>query len=604
MHESPLTLALIAILVLGVCAQWLAWRLRWPAIVVLVIFGLIAGPASGLLVPSRDLGEIVDPIIKLCVALILFEGGMSLRWHEWREAGAGVRRLLFPALPLNFLLGSLAAHYIGGLSWAVAMVFGAIITVTGPTVIMPLLRQAGLRRRPASFLKWEAIINDPIGALLAVLVFQFFVARAADAPVVDVLLRMGLGAAVALLLGWGGARLLASGMERGWIPEYLKPPVMLMAVLVTYGLANAVQPEAGLLTATVMGMVLANSGLADVEELRRFKEYLTVMLVSTVFILLTSDLRPETLLHLDWSALALILAVLLVVRPVSILIATLGSDMSWQERALVAWIAPRGIVAAAVAGVFGPALQAAGFAQSELLTPLIFVLVLVTVVAHGFSLPWLAGRLGLRASERHGVLIVGASPWSVELGRLLADRGVYVLIADANWQNLRAARLAGLKYYYGEILSEAAEETLDLSDIGYLLAVSDNDAYNSLVCSRFVPQFGRDRVFQLATAAEEQPKQMHHTLKGRTLFKGDARFEWLLERHYLGWRFQITPITAGYTAQDYFAAMVTEALPAVLLRASGALVFRHSDNLLKPEAGDTVVAFLSPQARAERKNGG
>ncbi|HEX5513030.1 MAG TPA: sodium:proton antiporter [Gammaproteobacteria bacterium] len=595
MDESNIGQVIVLIAVLGIGAQWLAWRLQWPAIVLLCLFGVLAGPVTGLVVPSRDLGAVVEPVIRLCVAVILFEGGLTLRWHELREAKHGVRRLLFPALPLSWLLGTFAARYIGGLEWAVALVFGAIIVVTGPTVILPLLRQAGLRRRPASYLKWEGIINDPLGALLAVLVFQYF-AFAGQGGTLQLLTNLALGAVVAAALGAGAALLLARFLGRGWVPEYLKPPVLLVLVFIVYVAANAVQPEAGLLATTVMGVVLANVRLSDIDELRRFKEYLTILLVSVVFILITADLKAETLTHLSWRALALILAVLFLVRPLAIGLSTIGSDMTWQERLLVGWIAPRGIVAAAVAGVFGPGLVAAGYADGEMLVPLVFALIIATVVLHGFSLGWLARRLGLAAAERRGLLIVGATPWSLELAKTLRELGIQVLMVDSSWHRLRGARLEGIDFFYGEILSEATEARLELSDIGYLLAATDNDAYNTLVCSNFVSLFGRDHVFQLQRAQDEDSKQLAHTLGGRELVGREARYDVLLQRYYQGWRFQKTPITEEFSADDYFSRVNKDAMPFMLVRASRALVLRYGDKVLKPEPGDTMIAFASPAA--------
>lgn len=604
MPESHLTDVLVLIAVLGVGAQWLAWRLRWPAIVVLCAFGLAAGPLAGVLVPSRDLGPMVHPVIQLCVAVILFEGGLSLRWHEFREARSGVRRLLFPALPLNWFLGSLAAHYVGGLAWPVALVFGAIIVVTGPTVIMPLLRHAALRRRPASYLKWEGIINDPLGAMLAVLVFQFFVTLQAPSPTVEVIARLVGGVVVGVAMGWVTARFMVWLFLRGQVAEFLKPPVLLVTVLVVYALANAVQAEAGLLAATVMGMVLGNSGLADIQEIRRFKEYLAVLLVSTVFILLAADVNAGMLALLDWRAVALIATVIFVVRPLAIWTATIGTPMSYAERGLVAWIAPRGIVAAAVGGVFAPEMVMAGYPQAQVLTPLVFALVLATVILHGFSIRTVALKLGLASRDRHGLMLVGASPWSVALASRLRELGVYVIICDQSWHRLRPVRLAGIPYFYGEVLSETAEQELDLSDIGYLIAATDNDAYNALVCSRYVRDLGREYVFQLPTDAEDQPRQIQRPLTGRPLYGREARYEELQGRYYRGWRFQRTRITRGYRADAYFSGLGEDTMPMLAVRVQGGLRLREAGRALAPEPGETVLAFMSPHAQDQRRPAG
>jgi len=601
MPDYGLTNVLVLIAALGIGAQWLAWRLRIPAIVVLCLAGLAVGPATGTFVPHRDLGDLVHPVIQLCVAVILFEGGLSLRWHEFREARTSVQRLFIPALPLNWLLGSTAAHYIGGLSWPVSLVFGAIIVVTGPTVIMPLLRHAGLRRRPASFLKWEGIVNDPLGALLAVIVFQFFVALQAETPLSAVTVGLVIGILGGAAIGWGVGRIMVQAFIAGQVAEFLKPPVMLMSVFLAYAAGNAVQQEAGLLATTVMGMVVGNSGLADIQEVRRFKEYLAVLLISTVFILLAADVDRDIISQLDWHAAALIAAVVFLVRPVAILLATLGTPMRWQERLFVAWIAPRGIVAAAVAGVFAPEMAAAGYPEAEKLTPLVFALILTTVILHGFSVRSVAMWLGLASRDRHGLMIVGASPWSVEFARVLREQGVYVIVCDQSWHRLRPVRLAGIPYFYGEILSETAEEHLDLADIGYLLAATDNDAYNALVCSRFVRDLGREHVFQLPTDSEDQPKRIQRPLTGQALYGREARYEVLLERYYRGWRFARTRLTTTFRRRDYMADIGAETMPMIVVRPDGSLRFRMTGHRLAGEPGDTIIAYMSPRAQEARR---
>ena len=359
MQHITETLALVG--VCGLTAQWLGWRLRIPAIVLLTLCGLIVGPVLGIVRPSAALGDAFQPLIKLGVAAILFEGGLTLRLSELRNAAAGVNRLITVAVILSMGFGSAAAHWIGGLSWPVAVVFGAIVVVTGPTVILPLLRQSRLRKRPASYLKWEGIVNDPTGALLAVVAFEYFVS-AGQASISHSLLELAAGLAVAGALGGIGGWLLGRSYLAGLVPEYLKGPMALAAALGIYALSNLVLEEAGLVAATVMGLVLGNMGLPSINEIRRFKEYTAVLLVSGIFLLLTADLDPEIMLRLDWRSVALLGAILFLVRPLAVGLSTIGAQMSWQERVLVGWIAPRGVVAAAVAGVFGPALAARGYA--------------------------------------------------------------------------------------------------------------------------------------------------------------------------------------------------------------------------------------------------
>jgi NhaP-type Na+/H+ or K+/H+ antiporter len=597
MSTTHLADTLVLIAVLGMGAQWLAWRLHLPAIVLLALAGLVVGPIAGWLNPTADLGPLLPVFIKLGVAIILFEGGLNLKLHELKTAATGVKRLVMFGGPLVWILGTGAAHYVGGLSWPVSLVFGAIAVVTGPTVILPLLRQARLKRRPASYLKWEGIINDPIGALLAILIFQHFVFAHTGSTLTGELWGIGAAVALAVALGVGGGWLLARIFVRGFVPEFLKPPIILAMALAVYSIANLVQEEAGLLAITIFGLVLGNMQLPSIDELRRFKEYITIILVSGVFILLTADLDPALLAHLHWRSALLLAAVLFVVRPLAVFAATLGTDMPWRERLLVGWIAPRGIVAAAVAGVFAPEMVAIGYADAALLVPLVFSLVLLTVFVHGFSLGWIARRLGLASTARNGVLIVGGSPWSTALSIMLKEMKIPVLLVDWSWHRLRAARLDGISVYFGEILSERAEESVELNEIGSLLAATDNDAYNALVCTRFAADLGRSRVFQLPmyAADEQDPRGVARTLRGSIAFGENAQYEELVRRTYQGWEFQKTRFTENYTYETYLQESPREAVPVLLVRGETAVQFVLASEPPEPKPDDVLVSFVPPR---------
>ncbi len=586
---------------LGVMAQWLAWRLRLPAIVLFAAAGLLVGPIMQWVNPSMVLGDTFRPVVSLCVAIILFEGGLNLHWHELSSAASGVKRLITVAAVLSFGLGSLAAYWVGGLSLPVAMVFGAIIVVTGPTVIMPLLRQARLNRRTASYLKWEGIINDPIGALAAVLIFQVFVLS--DQGGLGWILG-GLWRALFAGIGLGGAAawLLGRGFQNGMIPEYLKAPMTLATVLVVYVLANHMQHEAGLLAVTIMGLAMGNMDLPSMEEMRRFKEYITLMLVSAVFVLLTADIDPAIINDLDWHAVALILALMFVVRPAAVLIATFWTDMRWSERLLVAWIAPRGIVAAAVAGVFGPDLVAAGFEDGALLSPLVFALVFATVLGHGFTISWLARRLGLTVSA-NTVLIVGGSPWTTALAQAIKQEvGGNILLVDKSWHRLREARLAGIPVQYGEILSEEMQQGMELASVNCLLAATSNDAYNALVCRHYASELSREKVFQLPMyAAEESHKRrtVAKPLTGIMAFSTNSQYEELWRRHFQGWSFSKTRITENYSWETFLADISGDAIPIGMIRGGG-MTFHAPLSPIRPQPGDIVIYYAPPSNKAAK----
>jgi len=594
MIES-LNLMLALVIFAGAASQWLAWRFRIPAIVLLSVVGVTLGPVLGLVSPEEQFGEGLRDVVSWFVALILFEGGLNLRLHELKEAGRGVRRLIFVGVAVAWVLGSAASYYVGGLSLPTALLFGAIIVVTGPTVIMPLLRHAHLKRKVASMLKWEGIVNDPIGVLLAVLVFQYFVFGGGTEPVSGVLVNVIIAIAVAFFLGGGGGWLLGVAFERSWVPEYLKAPTVVAVVSVVYALADIVQHESGLMAATVAGVVMGNMKLRSIGEMRRFKEYITIIMVSFLFIVLTASLHFEVLSGLSLRLTALLIVLIFFVRPLAVWIATIGSGLSLQERLFIGWIAPRGVVAAASAGAFALPMVEAGYSDAELLIPLVFVLIFSTVTLHGLSLNWLAKRLGLKRSSAGTLLIAGSSPWAVELASTLKQVGVSVMLADNAWHRLRAARERGLETWYGEVLSEKAEEELELEGVKMLLAASSNDAYNALACSTFGPDLGLHKVYQLPMlAGDDDPQAVAEARRGLPAFKGSTQFEELWARHVRGWQFQKTRLTDEFGYVSAVKKLPEEAIQLAYVTAEGALRFAGDEKGWAPDAGHTLVSYVPP----------
>lgn len=589
--------------VLGIGAQWIAWRTNTPAIVLMAIAGVIAGPVLGVFTPAGAppgeppmealFGEFYRPIIAIAVAVILFEGGLQLNFAELRGLKQGVQRLVVPGVPIAWGLGALAAHYIAGLSWPVALLFGGVMVVTGPTVIIPLLRQSKLNPRPAALLKWEGIVNDPVGALLAVLVFEFVAYGGAHGTLMEIIWSIVLASILSGALGYAIGRLAAVSFRRGWVPEYLKPPVLLTMVLVCFETANLLQHEAGLLAVTAMGVTMANSKIASINELRLFKENIAVILVSGVFIILTANLTFETIQALGWSDLLFIMAMVFVVRPLTVMISTIGAGLPFKERVLVGWIAPRGIVAVAVSSFFGAALAEAGFIDGEKLIPLAFAMVFATVIAHGFTIGPMAKALGLASRERPGVLIAGASPWSIALAVKLKEMEIPVMVADASWRRLKPARLGDVPTYYGEILSEVTEHHIDLNRFGYLLAVSGNEAHNALVSTDLAPELGRAAIFQVNAGGkdEEDRKALSYTLQGRTFLHGAPPLDELLRRHYSGWTYQKTKLSEEYPPDQYNNDIAREHEIVLVIRKD-VLIFASQEAPLTPEIGDTVLAYL------------
>ena len=488
--------SVLCIAVAGVAAQWVAWRLKLPAIVLLFAVGLIVGPGLQILQPAITFGSALRPVVGLAVAIVVFEGGLALDFRELRAAGEGVLRLTMVALPISFVLATLTAHLLGSMQWGAATLFGAITVVTGPTVVLPLVRNTRLERRAASFLKWEAIVNDPIGALLAAIVLASMLTGHEQPLAVELIgglvVSVGLGVGSALLMHWL--------VKRDMAPENLKTPMVLAMAMGVYVLSNLVMDEAGLAAATIFGIALANMHIRGLTELTRFKEALVVLIVSALFVVLTASLDRTLFTQLSWPILLLTAAMVLVVRPVAITLATMRSNLTWQERVLAGWIAPRGIVAAAVAGVASSKLAAAGYQGGELVMPAVFGLIAATMVLHGFSLAPLARRLGLTLGDRPGLAILGATPATIALARIMREAGTPVLLIDTFPGPLAKAREQQIPVLQAEILSAHGDEELAGRRIDYLLAATQNDVYNSLVCAKLAPVLGRGKVFQLAPA--------------------------------------------------------------------------------------------------------
>ncbi len=601
-HEPTMHAATLLLLVLaaGLSSQWVSWRIGIPAIVVLIATGLVLGPVTGLVeigLPREDIAELIG----LGVSIILFEGGMNLKLGELRGTKQGIRRLTVIGPPLAWGFGTLAGHYVAGLSWPVSMVLGAILVVTGPTVIGPLLRQARLDKEASSLLKWEGIVNDPVGVLLAVLTFQYLTLP--DGGLASTAWALASAIGVAAVLGGLGGYATGWLYRRGAVPEHLKAPVLIVLVPVVFWASNLVQHEAGLLSVTVMGMVVGNMKLVEREALQESLENLTVLLLSVLFIVIPAQLQASQLDLLDWRMVAFVLVILFAVRPLTIALATLGAPMRRNDKLLLGWIAPRGIVAAATAGLFGPALEAAGYPDAAKLLPLVFLVIMVTVLAHGFSIGAVARWLGLAAKDDNGMLIVGASTFTIALAVTLKKLGQDVMLVDGAYPRLKEARMQGVDVYYGEILSEHAEHHLEAQHLNHLLAATDNDFYNALVCKAKGKRFGHHRSFQLGTSRIHEPELKRLTLQQRGYFAFDpgASFE-LLELYLAeGWSIGTRKLTASHGWDAFAEGRGARGESWFLLGAvtpDGWLRLYSTEQSFKLEAGWTALYFAPPTTNA------
>ncbi len=526
--SASLLIGITTILVFGIGAQWIAWRFKLPAILLLLISGILAGPVFGLLNPDMLMGDLLTPFISLSVAIILFEGGLSLRFSELKNVGGVIGNLVTIGVIITWAITAFSAFYLFEFGWELAILLGAILVVTGPTVIIPLLRQVRPSGQVGSILKWEGIVIDPIGAMLAVLVFEVILGVGSTSATSLAIMSIVKTVVFGTLIGLLGGALIYFLLKRHLLPDYLQNPVALMVVVTVFTLSNMFQHESGLWATTVMGIALANQRTAQIHHIIEFKENLRVLLLSALFILLAARVELTNLLaNLNWQILVFLLILIFIARPLSVYVSTLFSEVNWREKLFLSWMAPRGVVAASISSIFAISLAQNGYEQATQLVPIVFIVIISTVVIYGIPASWVARKLGVAKPVPNGVLILGAHDWSLKIANAIQKEGFKVLVADSNWKHIYKAQNKGLETYHGNVLSEFALEEINLDGIGRMLSLTPNDEVNSLAALRFGEIFGRSHVFQLAQniRGQAENKEVTSHLSGRILFDDKLNFE-------------------------------------------------------------------------------
>jgi NhaP-type Na+/H+ or K+/H+ antiporter len=591
--SQQILIAIASIVSLGIAAEWLAWRIRLPSILVLLLFGFLAGPLSGFLNPDEVLGGMLFPVVSISVAVILFEGGASLRLQDLRRIGGTVRNLVTLGALLSWLLGAAAAYIILDAGVAAALLLGAILVVTGPTVIIPLLRHVRPIHQVGTALKWEGILIDPIGAVLAVLVFEAVITGEFEAATAVAALGLVKTVAVGTVAAAIGVGVLVLFIDRQWVPDFLQSPLALMIVVTAFAASNVAQPESGLLTATLMGVAVANQKRVDVKHIIEFKENLRVLMISSLFIILAARLSIDDLGQIGVREIGFLAALILIVRPLAVAISTAGSEFKWRERILMSWIAPRGIVAAAVASIFALELAEAGYAGADRLVSITFLVIIGTVTIYGLTAAPVARLLGVAQPDPQGVLIVGAHPWARAVAAELRDEGVAVRLADTNYSNIAQARMEGLPVYYGSALTEVALDSIELGGIGRLLAMTSNDEVNSLTALHFSGVFGSGSVYQLPSeqVAKSSDKVVPRHLRGQFLFDATATYWALTARFDAGADVKTTNLTETFDYQT-FKQRYPDAIPLFLIGERGRLTVFTTVGPTEPAPGQRLVAIV------------
>jgi CPA1 family monovalent cation:H+ antiporter len=603
--NDTILLSLAAIGILGIACQWLAWIVRLPAILFLLITGIVAGPVTGILAPDRLFGDLLFPIVSLSVAVILFEGSLTLRFDDIRGHGSVVRNLITIGAFITWMVSALATHYLIGFSYELAFLFGAVVVVTGPTVIIPMLRTVRPNAKIANILRWEGIAIDPLGALLAVLVFDFIISGQNENALGMVTLVFGMILSTGVVIGIFAAWILGQVLRRHLAPEYLRNVISLTMVIGVYVLSDFIKHESGLIAVTVMGITLANMRDTDIDDILDFKESLSVLLISGLFIILAARTEFYQLIDMGWPALGVLIVIMCIARPMAVFVSAIGSDLSMREKILISWIGPRGIVAAAVAALFALRLEEAGHPEAVHLVPLTFLVIIGTVVTQSATARQIAKWLGVREPPPRGVLIVGAGNVARAIGKTLQEHDFKVTLTDSNWENTSQARMEGLDTYYGNPISEHADRNLDLVGLGRVLAMSGRGGLDTLASLRFRSEFGSQNVYELKTTREKHIADKHTIStrhRGYQLFGEEITYGTLASWLRNGAEIKSTQLGDEFDFEHYKANYTDRSIPLFAIDPKQKLHIFVENGSLQPQSGWIVISLIQPGKRSAEDN--
>ncbi len=588
-----IAIALTTIISLGMIAQWIAWRFQIPSILLLLLAGFLIGPVLGFLQPDELFKSLLFPFISFSVAIILFEGGLELNFKDLTKVGGVVRNLVTLGSLVTWVLSALALYFIVKLEFSLSVLLGAILIVTGPTVIGPLLKHMHLKRSVGSVLKWEGIVIDPIGAMLAVLVFGAILSGGFQEALAGTALGLLRTVFIGGVVGMLGAGVMIYLLKHYWLPDFLQSPVSLMMVLLVTTISNSFQAEAGLLSATLMGVCLANQKSVNVKRIVEFKESLRILLISGLFIILSARMELEQLMMMDWNTVIFIALLIFVIRPLSVFVSTLGSELHWKEKLLLSFMAPRGIVAAAVAAVFAFELIEHGFSSAFQLVSITFIVIVSTVFIYSIISPKLAIWLGLSTPNPQGVLMLGAHRWARSLALAIKKAGIDVLLIDTNYANVSSARIAGLYAVDKDALSQHSGDELDFEGLGRMIALTPNDEVNSLAAVRYHNEFGTSEVYQLSpkkeseSQQEEKEKKAHY--RGRYLFGKKSTYTQLEKWFDEGAEIKLKQAEKDFNLEEFLKKNQESIVPLFIVTPSKELFIFATDKLLSIKAEQTLI---------------
>lgn len=594
MNEYTL-IQISGILAAATACQWIAWRVKIPGIVFLLITGILAGPVLRILNPEQMMGDLFFPFVSMSVALILFEGSLTLNFSEIRGLHMVVRNMVSFGMLITLIVTALAARLGLGLSWHISVLLGAITSVSGPTVIVPMLRTVRPNPNIANILRWEGIIVDPIGAAMAVLAYEFIISGSAQQAMghtILVFIRLvATGTAVGMVCGYG----FGMAIRKHWIPEFMHNLFAISLVLGAFVFSNHLQHEAGLVAVTVMGIWLANMKDVPIGDILDFKEHISILLISVLFIMLAARLCIDELIALGWGMSFLFIAIQFLARPMNIMVSSIGSSLTWPERHMLAWIAPRGIVAAAISALFATQLEKAGFPDAGVLVPLTFFIIISTVIVQSVTARPIARWLKVAEPTPNGFVIFGANRLARAIGKALMDLEFQVQLADTGWDQVIKARNEGLPTYFGNPVSEHADRHIQLVGIRGVLALFPHEAANAAVAIHYRLEFGADEIYILQSRAEDSRStadRMSIESHGKILFGQTASYPAMTTDLDRGGHITTTKLTEKFTMDQFREKHGPKALLLFAVDKTNRLHVYAHDSHIDPEPGWSLVYML------------
>ncbi|RAP32678.1 hypothetical protein DID75_04295 [Candidatus Marinamargulisbacteria bacterium SCGC AG-410-N11] len=583
-------ISVASIPVVGILAQWVSWRLRIPSILLLLIVGILVGPILGFLDPDALVGNILQPFVSLSVAIILFEGGLSLKLEDIASTGRVVRNLISTGAIVTWVGVSVMSYFLLDLNIIISVLIGAILVVTGPTVVIPLLRHIRVERQLSSILRWEGIMIDPVGATLSVLVFEIVLSQGSQDVFGLLITLIFLTLICGIFFGSLGALTIMHIFKRHWVPEYLQESITLIFVIFVYTISHYIQTESGLLAVTVMGLVLANQKMVPIKHIITFKENLTILLLSVLFVVLAARVDINMLQnYLNLKTFLFVCSLIFIVRPLAVFMSSINSGISIKHKIFLSFMAPRGIVAAAIASLFAFRLSEVGIPQSDHMVSVTFIIIIVSVTFYGLLGRPIAKLLSVQQNNQ-GLLIAGAHSWARKIARILVANGVHVIMVDTNKENILSARALGLRGIHGSILSKQIAEEIALGNVGQLLALTPSDETNILAFVEYSGVFGKLNVYRLFS--KDKTKDFSKYRQGFLLFGKGVTYSYISALLTAGAKITTKKITSSFNFTDY-KKKYSKCVPLFAINQSGDIQFFCYEKKVRFLAGQTLISIVS-----------